>query len=635
MEVEAVSDCENDLCAACLQFAKALSLRTKVLSLGISMNATTGFWPTSPGCRLCKIISDHLKESDSRTVPSKSLKLSYNVFAVHKSLSCLNIDTAQGYRVGCSVWSDIGSPAASSGLVATVPPLPSDNCPVSFGLIRSWIQGCLHNHESCKESMAGNFVNDEDGPQLPTRVLDICGADTGIISLVESKGLKAKFCALSYCWGNGQDNVLTTRENIKRRLAGIELQSLPQTFKDAIKVTREVGIRYLWVDSLCIIQGDRVDWAQEASRMVDVYQNAFLVIGASAASSPREGCFSKKVRSLAAVELPHYSSSGLRAGSLWLSIDSPTGPDEFPVYGILNSRGWALQEWHLARRMLHFMPDGISWHCKGLECGERKFLYFPQQRHFEWDHVLTDFSRRQLTYETDRLPALQGLADAYAETNADTYLFGTFESGLPAQLIWMFREELLSPQHVKNVPSWSWASKLGDKMFWSTRFSISPMGRHTCLQMKESGTLEVTGPLAHGTLSKSPINQASLSRESLFSAMVSSLRSFRKAPLQTLEASDGGFDPIGIAAMDEAYSGKVYLAFLAMSSWEQWEKYHVPQISTHPYVSEFQTQSRQLYWVLLLAPSETTTGCFSRIGIGLVHRDPDGIDASHTTTRII
>ncbi|EHK26995.1 uncharacterized protein TRIVIDRAFT_118660, partial [Trichoderma virens Gv29-8] len=197
---------------------------------------------------------------------------------------------------------------------------------------------------------------------LPTRVLDVGTTNHESVSLLETNGQRGDFCALSYCWGpEGTQTMITTKDNINDHLSGIQFSNLPKTFQDAVTITRELGIRYLWIDSLCIIQGDKRDWMKESAKMAGVYQNAHLVIAASGATNPKQGCFSNKRRCPTVVEVPYYSAEGQEAGSMKLSMR--IYGNESPAWGPLVKRGWVLQEWYLARRVLHYMPSGISWKC--------------------------------------------------------------------------------------------------------------------------------------------------------------------------------------------------------------------------------------------------------------------------------
>ncbi|EMD68557.1 hypothetical protein COCSADRAFT_134413, partial [Bipolaris sorokiniana ND90Pr] len=130
---------------------------------------------------------------------------------------------------------------------------------------------------------------DTDAP-LPHRVLAIY---TDHVKLVETKdGQTGCYVALSHCWGNPENHPLkTTKENYTERLAGIPLEELPKTFRDAVKITKHIGVKYLWIDSLCIIQDDIEDWKQEAAKMGAVYEYARLTIAAADARDSTEGCF--------------------------------------------------------------------------------------------------------------------------------------------------------------------------------------------------------------------------------------------------------------------------------------------------------------------------------------------------------
>jgi hypothetical protein len=106
---------------------------------------------------------------------------------------------------------------------------------------------------------------------------------------------------LSHCWGPAQ-LITTTANTIEQKKAGIPLEDLPQTFKDAVALTRNLGIRYLWIDSLCIKQLDKDDWEREASKMGSVYLHSYLNIAATSSAEGRAGCFKERVVSV--VEKP-------------------------------------------------------------------------------------------------------------------------------------------------------------------------------------------------------------------------------------------------------------------------------------------------------------------------------------------
>jgi Heterokaryon incompatibility protein (HET) len=63
----------------------------------------------------------------------------------------------------------------------------------------------------------------------------------------------------------------------------------PKTLSDAIKVCREIGMRYIWIDALCIVQDDPKDKAREIGQMGRIYKDATLTIMAASAKTVHEG----------------------------------------------------------------------------------------------------------------------------------------------------------------------------------------------------------------------------------------------------------------------------------------------------------------------------------------------------------
>jgi len=142
---------------------------------------------------------------------------------------------------------------------------------------------CSKWHESCRP-VASQI--------LPKRVLYIGQAGVQTIKLMETDGdVEASYVALSHCWGPPNAVPKTTRQNFQSHIQGIQISDLPPTFRDAITITRGLGIQYLWIDSLCIIQGDRLDWEIESSKMADVYSKCALCIAADGSPDAGGGCF--------------------------------------------------------------------------------------------------------------------------------------------------------------------------------------------------------------------------------------------------------------------------------------------------------------------------------------------------------
>ena len=124
---------------------------------------------------------------------------------------------------------------------------------VSLSLASSWIAECTNHHGTCRSNA--------EASTLPTRVLDVRNSK---VKLHLSKGEQAQYICLSHCWGQSQP-LRNTKATLSSLTQGIAWNSLSQTFQDAIVVTRTLGICYLWIDSLCIVQDDNEDWEKEAS----------------------------------------------------------------------------------------------------------------------------------------------------------------------------------------------------------------------------------------------------------------------------------------------------------------------------------------------------------------------------------
>jgi Heterokaryon incompatibility protein (HET) len=138
-----------------------------------------------------------------------------------------------------------------------------------------WLKSCRDNHPSCWQI---------EEARLPTRVLDLEKDESGLsIVLIETGQMVGRYMTLSHCWGTTHP-LTTTTSNLHYRMQGILVSELPKTFKDLVDVARGLGVRYVWIDSLCIIQDDASDWASEAGKMASVYSGSYLnIAGASAA----------------------------------------------------------------------------------------------------------------------------------------------------------------------------------------------------------------------------------------------------------------------------------------------------------------------------------------------------------------
>jgi hypothetical protein len=249
-----------------------------------------------------------------------------------------------------------------------VPMLPrSPQHAFTIAMLRSWLLECDSDHHGCN---TGLNIIDRNPDILPTRVLDLGGTLSSAVKLVRPGELQfpdshLKYMALSYTWGDESTNepyVLTT-DNRPQLEQGIPQSDLPRTFQDAITVTRSLGVRYLWIDALCIVQeGQERDFGTEAERMEIVFSNAYCVLAATRASGTSVGFLNARTP-YSVVVVPQ--SNGGR-----VYVSEPI--DDFQqdvIDGTLNTRGWVLQERALARRTIFFAERQVYWQCgAGVRC---------------------------------------------------------------------------------------------------------------------------------------------------------------------------------------------------------------------------------------------------------------------------
>jgi hypothetical protein len=390
----------------------------------------------------------------------------------------------------------VDNPAALS--VSTRPYNFDVSSDASFEMAKKWIVDCMDRHYFCRLYMRGT---------LPSRVLDIDDKE-GIVRLREKhcheSPSSANYVSLSYCWGKDQPEKTTTA-NISKYKDGILIPELPQTIQDAIRVTQSLGIRFLWVDSLCIVQDDPLDMAKELSLIPDYYENSLVTICAARTSSCVQGFLQPRKTAeylTGPFALQYYCPSG-SVGSVQLVQHRSFSPLE----EVINSRGWTLQESLLSTRLLSYGTRGLRWSCleetwsRGGPCSAKYELdmrlvwtdwrlkhyssriirnefdkFHTKEASMEcWKLLVEDYTQRRLTNPSDKLSALSGAAQRYQDSlsrqkESTQYLAGLWLSDIIRQLLWMPAQNtgsfivpdrrLSSPRRLEEfqAPSWSWAS---------------------------------------------------------------------------------------------------------------------------------------------------------------------------------
>lgn len=361
-------------------------------------------------------------------------------------------------------------------------------------LAKHWISSCRTNHMSCRKFVSAS-------PYHPTRLIEIAplasaSDDKLHLRTAGEHSPEVPYMTLSHCWGKSEFLKLTKTTFQRLRDGFSAAETLSKTFQDAIIICRELGLKHLWIDSLCIFQDSPEDWRCEAAQMGQVYENSFCNIAATGASSDGEGCF--KDRDVSLLQRCIIQSEwDNQVNGTWEIVDSDywyTRIDKAP----LNERGWAMQERWLSPRVLYYGRDQILWECNELEACETYpgglpkslrdwrsgfkldpdfdikigqqdgYTYTesdPDSSYGEkWASIVGKYSVTSLTKGEDKLVAISGIAKRMQGFLNDEYLAGMWRRNLAPQLLWMSHDTklgkggLLPRPRPYRAPSWSWAS---------------------------------------------------------------------------------------------------------------------------------------------------------------------------------
>ncbi|KAL8294513.1 hypothetical protein RB597_007828 [Gaeumannomyces tritici] len=376
-------------------------------------------------------------------------------------------------------------------------------------LAARWINTCRQGHKSCQETWGS-----QAGSILPTRLLDLSHAlgPEGVVLVVKAATLDraTEYATLSHRWTPDNPCTLTTSNQDELGSKGIHIGELSRTFAEACVTTRKLGIGHLWIDSLCILQDSGADKASEIPLMADYYENAVLNVAAAAESvgglwRTRDGRATTPFKLLVSLQIPgpvpytkklmlelapklqappsHLDSRGwilqerifplrtLFFDSYWISFDCaemaasescPSGiakPPDSPkslgdALGSNSGRDYSLSAAGGRIRRLRELSNAAATSGHRLSRADRKGAYTL------WQRVVEDYSRRALTFESDRLPAIAALATRMTGLLDDTYVAGLWRSRILEGLEWdcsgkYWRERRRAS--VRRAPSWSWA----------------------------------------------------------------------------------------------------------------------------------------------------------------------------------
>ncbi|ROW13657.1 hypothetical protein VPNG_04583 [Cytospora leucostoma] len=429
----------------------------------------------SPSCDFCRLRWDLCKRLARGAKP-----------VVHFDRLESTIRLNEDYPPVLTIHRDPGSstkPWPPSPLQIGLPKLPQVGSNSHYEILRHWLDDCDHDHPQCKPT--------SEVPCLPTRLVYVGTRASPALRLYETKpGDNMKYLALSHPWGS-PPHYCTITTNIEKHKKGIIYDNLPTTFQHAVAATRGLGVQYLWIDSLCIIQGPDGDFQNEAKRMEDVFSQADCVLAASSAAGQWDGFLTPR-------EARNY-----------LKIQQNDRPpvylcdyiDDFNKHvrgSYLNQRGWVFQERALARRTIYFTSKQTYWECGGgVRCETMTKMHntlesflgdpnFPKVA-MESSHggkirlyqdLYMQYSRLAFTHAQDRPVAIAGLEQRLITSFGVQGGFGVFENSkapgeLRRSLLWHRAADVNSLEPINfrghrglaagstGPPTWSWMAYEG------------------------------------------------------------------------------------------------------------------------------------------------------------------------------
>lgn len=357
----------------------------------------------------------------------------------------------------------------------------------NIGLAQYWFNKCLDDCD-CR---------DEERQRIgPTRLVEVemhGGASPGAKArLCEAENFPANvsYLTLSHRWGKSRIFTLT-KANLEALKRDIPIDQLPDLFKDALNITSHLGLKYIWIDCLCILQDSQEDWAYEAARMGDIYRYAKCNIAASGYKDGNKSILTERTP-IPRQYYPVYFDHILVDDEQAVSHDAQSPfkgfyirGDDTEFYGEisrgpLNRRGWVAQERALSPGILHFTPKQMWWECKNRIASEAfpyislpwmlsrddgpnslRFLSNTSDIHdvyVAWTNFAGHYAGTKLTHKSDRFPALTGIARAFGLLTKDNLIAGFWQGDLIHSLAWSARRGAREIPPTQLAPSWSWAS---------------------------------------------------------------------------------------------------------------------------------------------------------------------------------
>lgn len=366
---------------------------------------------------------------------------------------------------------------------------------IDYALVSYWLRRCNEYHEGC------HVMQSQGRRDIRIRLIDV------VDQCIVHGSVANRYFALSYVWG-GVERLKATKENIveleKKNSLRMRSASIPRSVLDAMVFVARLNQRYLWVDSLCIIQDDRAEKHDQISLMHEIYTAAYATIVQHSGCDANAGLpgVREGSRSLIATKT--------HVGNKILIAKANYATPKVLSSSIHSTRGWCLQEVLLSTRCLHFFNKHLTFVC-GEEWAQDWNVQYSNQdphtrigsgelsrvshrlwqmnpfsltrtddgmerdaesirwlRYFDiYGRIVTNYTIRSLSFESDTLPAFQGLGGAITRLNHARFHFGMPSNCFDLALLWinLGPYQRRASRKAQVVPSWSWAAWTGQSTY--------------------------------------------------------------------------------------------------------------------------------------------------------------------------
>lgn len=459
-------------------------------------------------CRLCRLLWAAVEDQASDNSRAQRYLVSWpsnHVLALraHESSKLLlRISELPVRRSANTVGTlEIHMPGRTFQIPASFASSASSSVPV----IKAWLEKCNHSHRTC-----GGGVKQK----LPARVIYIGEANK--CRLIEPVGAHIdKYVALSYCWredtsGQGVHRLQLTRHSMQAMMQNIDQARMARTHREAVEVARLLGYQYIWIDALCIIQGDKnegskSDWALQAHRVPRIYRDADVTLMAGRSPDSRQGFVNLAdwYTPPRPVRMPYRQTSHGSASAIDI------GSQKSEQWGPAGTRAWCYQESFLSRRTVIFAQQQLIFRCQtgihhedgrsgsylGLRMGTMKSNITKREIFEIWNDVVKEYSAKEMYDPFDRYAAFSGVAKEFQQALANVrggikprYLAGLWETtNMAYELTWRSSKMdipsgrmrgLFKRPAASRAPSWSWMAVEGPVV--TPREEGHPVSRPCC-----------------------------------------------------------------------------------------------------------------------------------------------------------